>query len=236
MTDPQHVILAQELIARITAGEFRVGDKLPTELELCESRSLARGTVRQALKHLEDAGLISRRRGAGTTVTAPVLADGYHAFVSSRAEMLAFVQRTRIRDPIANIVVADQFLADRVGVPLGSEWYCVSGVRELVGSPVEPFCWSEVYLRVDLPYRQMVLTGRFDMADLVRQRIAQEVVAERLSAAVSAALGVEKNGVALVVSHRYFSSGDDLEAVAVHTHPADRYRVTTSVGSSIAPN
>ena len=30
-----------------------------------------RGTVRQALKHLEDAGMISRRRGAGTTVESP---------------------------------------------------------------------------------------------------------------------------------------------------------------------
>ncbi|QCQ92742.1 GntR family transcriptional regulator [Rhodococcus sp. SGAir0479] len=232
MTDPQHVILAQELIARIKAGEFRVGDKLPTELELCESRSLARGTVRQALKHLEDAGLISRRRGAGTTVAAPAPADGYEAFVSTRAEMLAFVQRTRIRDPITNIVAADDHLARRIGVPPDSEWYCVSGVRELLGSPIEPFCWSELYLRADLPYRRMLLTGRFDMANLVRQRISQEVVADTVSAAVSSALGVEKGSAALVVVHRYFSSGDAMDAVAIHTHPAGRYRVATSVGSS----
>ncbi|MCL2535546.1 MAG: GntR family transcriptional regulator, partial [Nocardiaceae bacterium] len=177
MTDPQHVLLAQELIARIKSGEFRVGDKLPTELELCESRSLARGTVRQALKHLEDAGLISRRRGAGTTVASPQPVDGYHAFVTSRADMLAFVNGTRIRDPEVNEVVAHPDLSQRIGVPTGSEWYCVSGPRVLRDTALPPICWSELYLRADLPHRRMMLTGRFDMTNLVRQRIVQEVTA-----------------------------------------------------------
>jgi len=235
VTDPQHVILAQELIARIKAGEFQVGDRLPTELELCESRSLARGTVRQALKHLEDAGLISRRRGAGTTVAAPPSVGGYQAFVTSRAEMLAFVQHTRIRDPRANIVVAEEDLSERLGVPVGSEWYCVSGAREVRGSAAAPVCWSELYLKADLPHRRMLLTGRFDIVNLVRQRIEQEVAAEAVAPAVASALGVEKASAALVVVHRHFNSIDVLEAVGVHTHPADRYRVATSVGSSIAP-
>lgn len=235
MTDPQHVILAQELIARINAGEFRVGDRLPTELELCESRSLARGTVRQALKHLEDAGLISRRRGAGTTVAAPSPVGGYQAFVTSRAEMLAFAQRTRIRDPSTNIVAADADLSDRIGLPVGSVWYCVSGAWELRGAPAAPVCWSEVYLKADLPHRRRLLAGRFDIVNLVRQRIEQEVVAETVAPEVASALGVEKASAALVVVHRHFNSSDVLEVVGVHTHPADRYRVATSVGSSIAP-
>ncbi|WP_430334467.1 GntR family transcriptional regulator [Rhodococcus sp. ACT016] len=235
MTDPQHVILAQELIARIKAGEFRVGDRLPTELELCESRSLARGTVRQALKHLEDAGMISRRRGAGTTVAAPSLVDGYRAFVTSRAEMLAFVQSTWIRDPETNIVVADIDLAERMSVPVGSEWYCVSGARELRGSSIPPVGWSELYLKADLPHRRMLLTGRFDIVNLVRQRIEQEAAAEAVPPAIADALGVEIGSAALVIVHRHFNSHDVLEAVGVHTHPAGRYRIATSVGSSIAP-
>lgn len=233
MTDPQHVLLAQELIARIQSGEFRVGDRLPTELELCANRSLARGTVRQALKHLEDAGMISRRRGAGTTVTAPSPVGEYRAFVTSRAEMLAFVQRTRIRDPETSVVVADDDLSERIGVPPGSEWYRVSGARVLRESALPPVCWSELYLKADLPHRRMLLTGRFDIVNLVRQRIAQEVAADTVSAAVADRIDAEKGSAALVVVHRHFSAGDVLEAVGVHTHPADRYRVETPVGSSI---
>ena len=235
MTEPQHVVLAQELIARIQSGEFQVGDRLPTELELCASRSLARGTVRQALKHLEDAGMISRRRGAGTTVAAPPPSGEYQAFVTSRAEMLAFVQRTRIRDPETSVVVAEHDLSKRIGVPVGSEWYRVSGVRVLRESSLPPVCWSELYLKADLPHRRMLLTGRFGIVNLIRQRIAQEVVADTLPAEMADRLGVEKGSAALVVVHRHFSASDVLEAVGVHTHPADRYRVSTSVGSPIAP-
>lgn len=231
MTDPQHVVLAQELIARIRAGELRVGDRLPTELELCRSRSLARGTVRQALGHLEDAGLITRRRGAGTTVTAPATAGGYRAFVTSRAEMLAFVQCTTIRDPHAEVVAADNDLSERLGVAVGSEWYCVSGPRELRGSPRAPMCWSELYLRADLPHRTMLLTGKFDIVNLVRQRIEQEVLAGTVPAGIADALGTGERDAALVVVHRHYSSSDELEAVGVHTHPAGRYRITTSVGT-----
>ncbi|WP_241665657.1 GntR family transcriptional regulator [Prescottella subtropica] len=234
MPDPQHVLLAQELIARIRAGEFGVGDRLPTELELCASRSLSRGTVRQALGHLEDAGIITRRRGAGTTVTAPSPADGYHAFVAGRAELLAFVQRTRIRRPVSNVLVADRGLADRLGVAVGSEWFCVSGVRELRESSGPPPCWSELYLRADLPHRQMLMSGRFDIVNLIRQRITQEVSAAEVPAAAATALGVEKGSAALVVTHRHFDMDDLLEAVGVHVHPAERYRVVTSVSLPVS--
>ncbi|QKT13480.1 GntR family transcriptional regulator [Rhodococcus sp. W8901] len=233
MTDPQHVLLAQELIARIQSGEFSVGDKLPTEHELCESRSLARGTVRQALKHLEDAGMISRRRGAGTTVSSPVTMGGHQAFVTSRAGMLSFVRHTRIRHPVTNSVVVDRELAALTGLPTGTEWFCVKGPRVIRESDLPPICWSELYLRADLPYRDMLLTAKFDIANLVRQRIEQEVSATRLAGAVSEALDVESGSAALVVVHRYFDSSDVLEAVGVHIHPADRYRVATSVGSQL---
>lgn len=234
VTDPQHVLLAQDLIARIQSGEFAVGDKLPTEAELCESRSLARGTVRQALRHLEDAGMISRRRGAGTTVEAPSPVVGHQAFVTSSQGMLAFVERTRILDPKSNIVVADNDLSERVGVPVGSEWYCVSGPRGLRNSTRPPFCWSEVYLRSDLPHRRMVLTGRFGIGNLVRQRIEQVVTGTLLTSALATALDVEEGSAAMVVTHRHVNSNGALEAVGVHTHPAERYRIVTWVGERLS--
>ncbi|EGD21576.1 transcriptional regulator, GntR family [Prescottella equi ATCC 33707] len=234
VTDPQHVLLAQDLISRIQSGEFAVGDKLPTELELCQTRSLARGTVRQALKHLEDAGMISRRRGAGTTVESPEPVVGHQAFVTSSLGMLAFVERTRITAPSSEIIVAESNLAKRVGVPVGSEWYRVSGPRVVRGSVMPPFCWSEVYLRSDLPHRRMVLTGRFGIANLVRQRIEQVVTGTLLASDLADALDAEKGSAALVVTHRHVDANGALEAVGIHTHPAERYRIVTSVGAHLS--
>lgn len=148
--------------------------------------------------------MISRRRGAGTTVSSPVTMGGHQAFVTSRAGMLSFVRHTRIRHPVTNSVVVDRELAALTGLPTGTEWFCVKGPRVIRESDLPPICWSELYLRADLPYRDMLLTAKFDIANLVRQRIEQEVSATRLAGAVSEALDVESGSAALVVVHRYF--------------------------------
>ncbi|WP_299562830.1 FadR/GntR family transcriptional regulator [uncultured Mycolicibacterium sp.] len=55
-------------------GQFRPGDRLPTERELAEMLDVSRTTVRAAVAVLEREGLIAvrRGRGGGFTVQAPV--------------------------------------------------------------------------------------------------------------------------------------------------------------------
>ncbi|HEX6414643.1 MAG TPA: winged helix-turn-helix domain-containing protein, partial [Burkholderiales bacterium] len=62
--------IAQALEARIASGTVAVGDPLPTEAELCRKYGVSRYTAREALRTLRDAGLITRRPRAGTTVAA----------------------------------------------------------------------------------------------------------------------------------------------------------------------
>ncbi|MGL1863149.1 MAG: FCD domain-containing protein [Pseudodesulfovibrio sp.] len=58
----QHVV--EEVEASILAGEIRPGDQLPPELELKEMFGTGRGTVREALRVLEEKGLIVIKAGA----------------------------------------------------------------------------------------------------------------------------------------------------------------------------
>ncbi|MBW7883970.1 MAG: GntR family transcriptional regulator [Caldilineaceae bacterium] len=73
---PLYYQLKQLLAARITAGELKPDDMLPTEEELQEQYGLSRTTVRQALRELELEGLITRFRGRGTFVAKPKLSHG----------------------------------------------------------------------------------------------------------------------------------------------------------------
>ena len=54
--------------AKIVSGELRPGDKLPTEMELCEMYGVSRTSVRQALTNLSSMDLIEAKTGGGTFV------------------------------------------------------------------------------------------------------------------------------------------------------------------------
>lgn len=58
----QHIVSKVE--AAILAGELRPGDQLPPELELKEMYGTGRGTVREALRVLEEKGLVEIKAGA----------------------------------------------------------------------------------------------------------------------------------------------------------------------------
>lgn len=68
---PLYRRIHDDLRAKIEAGHFRPGDRLPSEAELARDYSVSRITSRQALDLLCSEGLLIRRQGMGSFVTAP---------------------------------------------------------------------------------------------------------------------------------------------------------------------
>lgn len=62
--------LADDLRDRLAKHEWRQGDQLPTEAELVGAYGVSRATVRQALKTMENQGLITTRAGRGSFVAS----------------------------------------------------------------------------------------------------------------------------------------------------------------------
>lgn len=60
--------LSLVLRGKIEAGQYRVGEQIPTEKELGETYDVSRNTIRQAIALLEEQGYLIRRRGSGTFV------------------------------------------------------------------------------------------------------------------------------------------------------------------------
>lgn len=60
-----------ELVQRIVRGEHPPGAPLPPEPALCETFAVSRTVIREAVKILQEKGLVQVRQGAGTTVTPP---------------------------------------------------------------------------------------------------------------------------------------------------------------------
>ncbi|NQU40734.1 MAG: FadR family transcriptional regulator [Lentisphaerae bacterium] len=61
--------VAERLTAAIRDGEFKPGDKLPTEQELGERFGVSRNVVREATNELRSRGLVKTRQGSGSVVT-----------------------------------------------------------------------------------------------------------------------------------------------------------------------
>jgi len=74
LTSPKREPLADQVIAQlraqITSGEWPVGSRIPTEVELVEQLGVARNTVREAVRALAHNGLLDIRQGSGTYVLA----------------------------------------------------------------------------------------------------------------------------------------------------------------------
>ncbi len=68
---PYYLQLIKLLKEKITASDWKSGDQLPSEPEMCERFSVSRTVVRQALQEIELEGLIVRRKGKGTFVAEP---------------------------------------------------------------------------------------------------------------------------------------------------------------------
>lgn len=68
---PLHEIILQEIEARILSGAWPPGHALPHEVDLAKSYGCSRMTASKALNHLARAGLIERRRRAGSRVAQP---------------------------------------------------------------------------------------------------------------------------------------------------------------------
>ncbi|MEE7546763.1 GntR family transcriptional regulator [Xanthomonas sp. Kuri4-1] len=69
---PLYLQLAGTLGEAIRAGQWKAGEALPAERQLCERLGISRVTLRQAVDALVEQGLVNRRQGAGTFVTSHI--------------------------------------------------------------------------------------------------------------------------------------------------------------------
>jgi DNA-binding GntR family transcriptional regulator len=229
---PRYVQVAVELSARIAAGTYPVGSFLPTEIELCDAFGISRHTVREALRRLADAGLVKRRQGSGSQITATRPHAAYVHEMRSLAGLFQYAAHTRFE--IARI---------RLAVPAGdspvdaadsrAEWLVVEGLRRdpLDGSAI---CVSTVYiagafagiagdLRAHDGAIYALIEQRFgvEVAD-----VEQAIAAGPMPAEAARDLGLSRKGFAVRVVRRYRDAEGRLMLASVNFHPAERFSYT----------
>ncbi|MGF1457817.1 MAG: GntR family transcriptional regulator [Leptolyngbyaceae cyanobacterium] len=66
---PLHVAISEQLKAKIESGQYRPGERLPSEFDLGEIFEVSRTTIRKAIANLIQQGLVTTQQGKGIFVT-----------------------------------------------------------------------------------------------------------------------------------------------------------------------
>jgi len=84
---PLYLQVERSLQHRLEQGEWKYGEQVPTEGEMCRDYGVSRVTMRQALARLVDRGLLTRERGRGTFVRDTSLTAGGRGVTSFTTEL-----------------------------------------------------------------------------------------------------------------------------------------------------
>src|SRR5690606_7049040 len=84
---PLYHQLQEYIASQIEEGKLAPGDPLPTEAELSSAFNVSRATVREALRHLADRGLIEKRQGVGSFVAERKINEVLPGLSSFSSEM-----------------------------------------------------------------------------------------------------------------------------------------------------
>jgi GntR family histidine utilization transcriptional repressor len=135
VTGPLHQRIRADIEARIRSGEWAPGHRAPTEAELMEAYGCSRMTVNKAMIALVEAGLIVRRKRAGSFVArpkvhAPVLnIPDIQSEIVARGERYAFRLLSRVvRSP-------DRDSPDEIALAAGGKLLALDGVHDAGGRP-----------------------------------------------------------------------------------------------------
>jgi DNA-binding GntR family transcriptional regulator len=225
----RYLRVRETLAKEIAEGRYPVGERFPTDQELCARFEVSRATVREALRDLQQEGVIARQRGAGSVVAAPA-PPPYVQAVASLSELDDYAAETYFECMSEGVVVAREQLAEQLSCEVGSRWLRFAGLR-FRRQNSKPLCWTEVLLADDLiadreairaasgPFFDRVRQIRGITADVVEQQVFGYAITEELAGLLQCAEG----SPALLVRRRYLSDKGAPFEISLSIHPADRY-------------
>ena len=222
---PLYFQVAQHLEHAISSGAIPPGTLFDNEILLAERLGLSRPTMRRAMQHLVDKGLIVRRRGIGTRVVQPkvrrpleltsLFDDLSGSGQAPRTELLSF-----------ETVHADGAAPEKLGVPPGEVVVRIERLRSAGDLPI-------ARMTNYLPERLVTFTAadleRRGLYELLRSNgvhlhSAVQTVGARTASAPEARLLGEPRGAAVLTMQRVtFDDRGDTVEWGDHVYAASRY-------------
>jgi GntR family transcriptional regulator len=226
-------VQAAELIERqVKEGALPAGRRLPAERELCTQMGISRVTLRRALQHLVEQGVLRSSHGRGWYVASRPDRDWPNSLESftETARRKALVATSRVIR--AEVKEASLDEADQFGVAAGTPLFVLERVRMLDGVPigVDASC-------VVLNLAPRLPDTDFATASLIEELaaagaepvVAQSVIEARgCSEGIAGHLDLVPGDPVLVMHQSMADAVGRVVLVSTITYRGDRYRLRTS--------
>jgi len=225
---PRYQQLKDLIIGRISNGELRPQDRVPSENELVESMKVSRMTANRALRELTDEGYVDRIAGRGTFVS-DFRARSHVLEVQNIADEIVRRGHTHSCEVLRQSRQhARGEIARALNVEQGSDVFHLLLVHSENDSPVQvedryvvadfaPECMQQNF--------QTVTPSAYLTAISPLQEAEQVVRATLPNAAVRQHLQMNDDEPSLVVIRRTWSHGRPVTFARLH-HPGSRYELT----------
>ena len=227
---PLYQQVASHLRAVIAREEIGIGEPLPTEAQLARQSGVSLITVRQALRELEQDGLIRKRAAKTAVVAARIPRRRLSVNLNSLADIVANTATVRLE--VTGWRLERSSLAESTfGLPQGATCHCLRG--KLIG-PSGPVALVAIYFPPCVGER----LARVDFDDVVVFRSVQRrlgihytggrvtVRAELAQPRTAAVLGCRPGAALLINEFTYFGVDGEPVELTVAQHRADQHEVT----------
>ena len=227
---PLYVQAHDRLLALIDSGDLLPGDRLPSEELLARQLGIARATLREALRLLEDEGTIIRRHGVGTFVAVNQhLESGLERLESVLALAARQGVETRVQDLEVELIQADRTLSERMQIERGAS---VTRVRRTIIVEDQPAAFMEDLVPSQwLSPDDINQTFRGSVLDLLRMRNSPRIqeaqaniTAARAGGDLAKRLGVPRGAALLLLEETLFDADGVPMGFSHNYFVPDRFR------------
>ncbi|MFW8051654.1 GntR family transcriptional regulator [Vagococcus fluvialis] len=148
---PLYSQIARELRENIRNGDWVEGQRIPTEMELCDIYHVSRITIRKAIEEITQENLLVREKAKGTFVNHYSPEKTNHlTFIKS------FTQEMKEQGKIASTInanvtkmIADHNIATQLKISVGDDVLCLKRTR---GSDGEFLAYFVTYIPYQFPF------------------------------------------------------------------------------------
>lgn len=232
-SSPLYLQIKQFIVDNIESGQWPVGHRISTELELTEQFNVSRMTVNKAIRDLVADGRLQRRPRLGTFVCAPQeKAESPLLDIRNIAdEVVSRGQRYHNKVIQQRQLSADDSVATKLGIMLGSPVYYSEILHFANDTPLQlEVRWVNArhapqYLEQDF---SRITPNQYLSANCPLSAIEHTVEAIVPDKHIQTLLHLEQTDPCLLLNRRTWS-GDLLVSSALLYHPGAKYKLTSKI-------